>query len=314
MHIFWGPACTFITVLAISLLTGCAAVPYEFGQDLETPLTLELQSNESQVERGRPIGFIDGLGHYFLSLPSKLLLLSWRVDNHNISTGTEEALKQYLDENDLHNVKVRLNQYSPGSEWRRLFRNREMPGFFRYTLGIFANSFYTIFPGRAFGGDNYNPYTNTINLYSDSKAIALHEGAHAKDYALKSRGFKGWYAFLRLLPLTPLYQEAVASGDAIGFFKEEKQTEREKDGYKILYPAYMTYISGEGLRWIPLEPWISYGITLGFTVPGHITGRIKAGLVEEDKQAPPASAPIHYSYVIHDPNFLLPKDDVPLFD
>ena len=53
-----------------------------------------------------------------------------------------------------------------------------------------ANMFYTAFPERIFaafpfigGGDHYNPYTNTINIYSDHRAIVLHEGGHAKDFA-----------------------------------------------------------------------------------------------------------------------------------
>ena len=50
-----------------------------------------------------------------------------------------------------------------------------------YAIRSYYAVFYTIFPGRVFGGDRYNPFTNTINLYSDHPSIALHEAAHAKD-------------------------------------------------------------------------------------------------------------------------------------
>lgn len=272
--VFW---LAVVTLLA----SGCATVPYEYGRDLNTSLTLELQPGEAQAERGKPVGWLDGLGHYFFSLPSKLILWNWRVDNHKIQPETGDILARYLAANDLPHVKVRLNQYAPGGEWRRLVKNREMPGFFRFTLGAISTAMYTILPGRLFGGDNYNPYTNTINLYSDVPAIVLHEGAHAKDFAEKrNRHWKGWYAFLRLLPLTPLYQEAVASNDAISYAVEENLVAEEKQAYKVLYPAYMTYIAGEGLRWINIDLWIQFAAQATLALPGHIVGRIKAAVVD----------------------------------
>lgn len=265
------------------LLGGCATLPYHYGaarEDVELP---EFGPAGTQIDRGKPVAFLDGVGHYVVSLPSKLLLLNWEVDSHRISPETEEILSAYLAANHLSEVKVRLNQYAPGGEWRRLVANREMPGFFKYTLGAISTSLYTVLPGRFFGGDNYNPYTNTLSIYSDLPAVVLHEGAHAKDFAARSRDFRGWYAMMRLLPLVPLWQEAEATGDAVGYTIEEGLTEEQKDSYKILYPAYGTYIAGEGVRWLPLEPWISYAVELAVAVPGHITGRIKAAMVEEEE-------------------------------
>lgn len=275
------------TVLAPLLLLfllagGCASLPYQYGAARETSDFQEFGPTGEQFDRGRPVAFLDGIGHYVVSLPSKLILFNWEVDNHRISPETEKILSDYLAANHLSEVKVRLNQYAPGGEWRRLAANQEMPGFFKYTLGAISTSMYTIMPGRFFGGDNYNPYTNTISIYSDHPAVVLHEGAHAKDFAVKSRGFRGWYAFMRMLPLVPLWQEAEATGDAVGYTIEEKLTGEQKDSYKVLYPAYATYIAGEGLRWMPMEAWVSYAAQLAVAVPGHITGRIKAALVEEE--------------------------------
>jgi hypothetical protein len=268
-------------LVLVPYLASCAAVPYEPGHDIEGPDTMPLRPGEAQIERGRPVAFIDGLGHYVLSLPTKLLLWNWKVDNHDISPGTEECLRQYLAANDLHEVKVRLNEYAPGSEWRRLFDNKAINGFWRYTIGLITVTFYTILPGRLFaglfGGDNYNPYTNTINLYSDHPAIALHEAGHAKDFA--EREYKGVYGAVRLLPIVPLYQEGVATGDVIGYDRALELTEDEKAAYKVLYPAYATYIVGEGLRWVS-TPW-AYPITIVAVIPAHIIGRIKAAGVED---------------------------------
>lgn len=276
----------FCALVSLALLAGgCATLPYQYGaaREAEVAEAPEFGPSGTQIDRGQPVPFLDGIGHYLVSLPSKLLLLNWQVDNHRISPATEAVLRDYLAANHLPEVKVRLNQYAPGGEWRRLVANREMPGFFKYTLGAISTSLYTVLPGRFFGGDNYNPYTNTLSLYSDLPAVALHEGAHAKDFAAKSRSFRGWYAFMRLLPLVPLWQEAEATGDTVGYTIEEKMPEEQKDSYKVLYPAYATYIAGEGLRWVPIEPWISYAAQLAVAVPGHLVGRVKAALVEEDK-------------------------------
>jgi len=269
------------TVVVLAQLTACATVPYIPGRGIEQPDTLTLRPGEAQIERGRPAPFLDGLGHYVLSLPTKLLLWNWDVDNHEISPETEARMAKYLADNDLHQVKVRLNEYAPGAEWRRLIHNRAVNGFWRYTIGALTVSLYTILPGRAFagllGGDHYNPFTNTINLYSEHPAIALHEAGHAKDFA--RRKYKGTYGALRILPLVPLYQEGLATGDAIGYDRDLGLSDAEKADYKLLYPAFTTYIAGEGLRWIG-TPW-AYPIELAVAIPGHIIGRIKAAGVED---------------------------------
>jgi hypothetical protein len=278
-----------IVVLAASLLSGCVSDPYVFGQDLEGDLSLDLRSGEVQVERGRPNAFVDGLGHYLFSLPSKLLLLSWRANNHDISPETEASLREYLDANGLCRVKVRLNQYAPGGEWSRLARNREMPAGWRWTLGLLTVAFYTILPDRLFagliGGDHYNPYTNTISLYSDLRPVALHEAGHSRDFAeKKNRHWKGGYAALRLLPLVPLWQEGVATGDAIAWERSYGGSKDEKSAYRTLYPAYGSYIGGEVGRW--------YGgawLPLAAAVPGHIAGWVRSAPVE-DRERPDAPA------------------------
>ncbi|OHB28587.1 MAG: hypothetical protein A2X84_03635 [Desulfuromonadaceae bacterium GWC2_58_13] len=273
----------FCALWVFVVLAGCAAVPYPYGRDIEGPKALALRDRESQIERGRPIAFVDGLGHYFFSLPTKLILWNWSVENHRITPETEQALCDYLAANDLRQVKVRLNEYAPGGEWSRLVRNREIGGGWRYTLGVLSTVFYTIFPGRVFGGDHYNPYTNTISIYSDHPSIALHEGAHAKDFA--QRELKGLYAASRMIPLFPLYQEAWATGDAIGFHRDQQAAEAEKNDYRVLYPAYGTYIAGESLgiaSWFgPISYPVELAVQAAVAIPGHVVGRIKASQVDE---------------------------------
>lgn len=257
--------------------SGCATVPYRYGAHLESHDTLRLRPNEPQIERGRPNAVIDAVG-WIVGIPSKIILLDRRVDNHQISDATVEALRAYLHANSITNVKVRVNQYAPGGEWSRLFRNRAVGAGWRYTFGTLSMLFYTLLPGRIFGGDNYNPYTNTINLYSDHKAIAIHEGGHAKDFA--PRKYKGTYAFFYMLPLAALYAEARASNDAISYFHAQPSARDETEAYRILYPAYATYLGGEGVQLIGGYPLIY----VGAVIPGHILGHWKGARVAQRRE------------------------------
>jgi hypothetical protein len=172
-----------------------------------------------------------------------------------------------MTENDLRNVQVIVNGYYPGNQWKRLFQNKTVGGGWRFTFGIASVVGYTILPGRFFGGDAYNPFTNTVYLYSNEPAIALHEAGHSKDFG--RRKFKGTHAALYQLPLASLYYEAKATGDAIGYLRC-RDLDAEKDAYELLYPAWATYVGGNVGRFDENPLW-----NLG-VIPGHIVGRIKS--------------------------------------
>jgi hypothetical protein len=280
---------------AWQLALGCATTPYPFADHGETSLTLPLREGEPQIERGVPNAWIDGFGHYFFSLPSKLILLDWRVNDHDIPPQLEQSLRVYLHANRLCNTKVRLNQYAPGGEWRRLFQNREMPAGWRYTMGLLSVAFYTIFPERLLagfpfigGGDHYNPYTNTVSIFSGSGPIVLHEGGHAKDFAaVENRHWKGLYAGVRSIPLLglplALWQEAVASNDALSWELATAGSRESKAAYRTLYPAYATYVggTGESAAAFFVGGWILYAVQYGAVVVGHVAGQTRALFVPE---------------------------------
>ena len=235
-----------VSLLALVVLaTGCASVPYEPSRCSEIEL-MPLRETEKQIERGNPHAVLDGFGSYTYGLIGKVTLLSWKVDNHAVSSETEAALQRYIEANGLCDVKVRINQYAVPGEWSRLFRNRNIHGFWRYTFGILSMVQYTIYPQRFFGGDNYNPFTNTISIYSDLESIVLHEGSHAKDFA--GREWKGAYAAFGALPGASLYLEAVASADAVSYLRSTQETAAEKQAYPLLWAAYSTYIGGTALQ------------------------------------------------------------------
>ncbi|MCA9047913.1 MAG: hypothetical protein KDA89_04255 [Planctomycetaceae bacterium] len=261
------------SVPACSVLSGCATLPYAFGVSDQYYTSPQLAAvTEQQVERGRPNVVLDTIG-WVVGIPNKIVLFNRRIENHNISSGTEAAVCNYLAENDLSTVKVRINQYRPLDDWHRLRANKSVGAGWRYTLGTLSIVGETIIPGRVFGGDHFNPFSNTVHLYSDVPAIAVHEAAHAKDFAGRYR--KGTYAAGYLLPGAPLYYEAKATNDALGYLRTRADYATQQEAYNVLYPAYGTYVGNAVSGFVP------FGYFAG-VIGGHIAGRWQSSQLDDD--------------------------------
>jgi len=264
------PALFAVCLLSVS---GCASNHYQYGVAAKYHVSPELTANtDVQIERGRPHAVVDSLG-WVWGIPDKILLWDRRVLNHRIDERTEAEIAEYLARNELYSVKVRLNQYHPGDDWKRLAANKAVAPGWRYTIGALSVLGETVFPGRVFGADHYNPYSNTIHLYSNAPAIALHEAGHAKDYAY--RKWKGTYAFSRVLPISPIVQEAIATNDALSYIKAHRGLEAQQESYELLYPAYGSYIGREITRFLPAGQLIG-------VVGGHVAGHWMSWRLEQE--------------------------------
>ena len=255
-------------MLAIIFVSGCRVLePRPIAVVRNNMPTELIADGEPQIERGKPRTVIDGFG-WVWGIPSKLMLWNRNVENHRISPETETLLAEYLETNGLSDVKVRLNQYRPWDDWRRLTRNTSVAWPWRYTFGAVATLGETVVPGRLFGGDHYNPYTGTIHLYGDVPAIAFHEAAHAKDFS--NRKYPGTYAAVYILPAVPLWHERIASNDVLSYvlYRDDKRLQRQ--AYHILYPAYGTYM-GDATGYA--FPRYANPIYLGGILVGHAMGR-----------------------------------------
>ena len=273
-HLRLRVAAAILVFFAVAM-SGCASTPYSFGSAARYYSSTELAiRTEVQMERGRPHKAIDAFG-WVWGIPSKILLWDRRVENHGIDAHTETQLATYLNENELSTVKVRLNQYHPRDDWHRLVANKSVGAGWRYTVGAVSVAAEAIFPGRLFGGDHYNPFTNTIHLYSGSPAIALHEAGHAKDFA--RRKWKGTYAVAGILPIVPLIQEGIATSDALGYLEATQSVSAQQEGYEILYPAYGTYVGAE------IKALGPFGVILG-AIGGHAVGQWQSWQLEEQRE------------------------------
>ena len=263
---------------AIALFTltcGCAAVPYHPTSAADYPGVYPCAMDEPEVARGHPNGFLDASDWYWPgSLLSKLLLWNGNVDSHEVSDETIEALVQFCREHELGDTKICINAYSAGDEWRRTFSNRNIHPVWRYPFGFLAWLQYAALPGRFFGGDSYNPYSNTINIYSDLQPVALHEAGHAQDFARQRH--KGIYAVLYMVPFANLYHEAAASSTALSYIETCKPVDEQREACQLLYP----YVGGNiGQYVFSAAYWPVY---LGSIGVGHVVGRTSAAFLPKE--------------------------------
>lgn len=223
-----------------------------------------------QIVRGRPNKFLDGTGSV-LGVVNKLALWDRRADCHKISPQTERRIASYLRHNGLNSVLVRSNQYDPIGEWGRLVANKRMAAPYKYTVGTYGWLTYTIIPGRLFGGDWYNPFTDTVHLYSDIPTIGLARAAYAKD--VHGRTYQGTYAVGQTIPLVGLWHESLANKDVLQYVGESGSQSDIGEAKRILYPDFGGSIGAQLFGFLP------YGSVVG-RAAGALTGHAYRGLAE----------------------------------
>ncbi len=272
-----------VVLFVVVVVSGCASLP-----SAPTPFNTADQYGQSpvQIEHGRPNRVLDGIG-WVAGIPNKVSLWDRRADNHDIAPATEERLIQYMVENDLSDVLVRVNQYDPIGEWQRLTRNKRVAAGWRYTVGTLNMLEYTLLPGRILGGDWYNPYTDTINLYSDIPALALSEAAYAKD--VHHRESPGTYAAVQEVPVVGMWHETVATRDVLEYVQARGTEPQQQEAYRILYPDYGASWGGQVASFIPYGHL--FGRLAGAAV-GHTANGVRT-LVSSPEE--PSEAPMGYA-------------------
>lgn len=231
---------------------------------------------EGGFERGKPNILLDGAG-WVMGIPNKLLLWNSKVDSHSVSPEVEQELRQYMARRGLTDVKVRMNQYDPIGEWKRLVANKSIHPAFKYSVGTFAGIKYTMLPGRLFGADEYNPFTNSISLYSDRASLALREGAHAKQ-AIESN-YRGLYSSSMYIPASPIWVDSTATREVLAYTKETGNRLLQRETYLVLFPAYGARIGSSATFF--MDAGVGQAAQAGLAMVGHAVGRTMAFQVSE---------------------------------
>jgi hypothetical protein len=237
---------------------------------------------DPQFEHGRPRKVVDTVGWVF-GIPKKIILWDRRAVNHRVSLETEQDLAQYLQANGLVSTKVRINEYDPLGEWRRLGANKEVGAGWRYSVGTFRILTYTLLPGRLFGADRYNPYTDSIYIYSDIPCLAQEQASYAK--LVHARRHPGTYAALTSLPVIRLWPAKQSKNDVLDYTLANGTPAQQWEATRVLYAEFGAEVGGQT------------SIFLGSNVPltlagagiGHVAARFNA---TGTSQLPPSTSDV----------------------
>lgn len=270
---------------------GCAATPYRQGRFRDAVASDE-PIPEVVFVYGKPHKFLDGAA-WVVGLPSRILPFHPKVNNHTISPETEEKLQAYLQDNDLTDVLVRVNQYDPAGEWRRLRENTRMAPGWKYSFGAGTLAAYTLLPGRVLGGDMYNPFTNSLYVNSDVAALLITEAAYAKD--VHSQSMPGAYAAFNEVPVLTLWRYSKAVNETVAYALHENDWELERETYRTVYPIMGVQAALGGrtaASWATVMPTITVPIIMvGGAVAGHTVGQTTIAQRERERNAAEVELP-----------------------
>lgn len=273
--------------VAVLLISGCTSPsmmtqtsPYEqrrlAATDSSGTLNHEAYSVRAQdcavtgsgtkVEYGKRRPIIDGFG-WVTGIPEKLMLWDRRATNHNVSRTTVNTVERYLAENQVPDVMVRVNQYAPMGEWKRLRQNKAVHPAVRYTFGALSTLGYTIIPGRLFGTDNYNPFTNTVSLYSDIPAVGIHEAAYAE--VNRQQTYPGLYGIAQHISVVNVWHETEANRRAYEWTQQSSDAKLRTAGNKSLMPLHGMRI---GSSIAGILPTLDAPVTIAGAITGHAVG------------------------------------------
>jgi hypothetical protein len=266
-------ALVLLGFVAVWTGSGCASTGYRFSR-FHPEESGEVTRQAVVVERGKPHKTLDRLA-WIAGTPARIFTLNSKTNNHDVSDDTIAQLTTYLEENDLADVYVSVNDYNPRLQWRRLRENHSVSPFWRYTVGTVNWLGYTFVPNRVVGGDEYNPFTNTLIVSSDVPALVLAEAAYAKD--IRSRRHPGLYAAVNDLPVVSLWRHSLATSDVLGYARAHQDWDTERQAYQVLYPQIGSTTFGPASHFVPVAgPFLSAAGAL----VGHATGRTVAKVQE----------------------------------
>ena len=273
-----GNAVILTLITAQVMLSGCVHSQTACNRSVsdESESHCDNEASGLDVRYGRPNKTIDSVG-WLVGAPRKVLLWDRRVDNHDVSDQTTESIAAFAQMHQLDGLCARINQYDPIDEFSRLRTNKTVAPGWRYTLGTMSVIGYTLVPGRIVGIDQYNPYTNSVYVYSDVPALAVEATAYAKD--VRSRALPGTYAAVNHLPFVSIWHESVNVRDAVAFMEQHGTSEERIDGLRVLHANYGSTIAlatGAG----PIAQ-------VGGAVAGQFTGRFQAAWLERKAEKSP---------------------------
>ncbi len=226
---------------------------YNFN-DLDRMVDVEYGSEEGLIAQAARIK--NTLGDRLPHIPGLPRSTDPVVQQRAVATSVD-----YLAKNGLHDAKVRVNQYAPVSELKRLKNANTVAAPLRYTLGVASVTKYALLPGPLLKRDSYNPYTHTLNLNSGVAAAGVEQAAHAKD--LRNRRVPNLYLLAKRAPGGELPGIAYTHKEVVNYFAMYGSPQDCHQAQAVMLPRLASQVAGEIGDFIP-----------GTRVPLKLAGRI----------------------------------------
>jgi hypothetical protein len=281
-----GAAMLALIVVAsmLTLLSGCVQDSYHYG--IRNPDRIsKLPRSSNLITVGGHHPNVDRLetvvkypGRKFREwFPSEDPLKQLPVEQQQLIT--VQKASDYLDANGLQGVYVDVREYNPKVQWERLKSNDRISPFWKYTGGTLYHAGYCVLPGRAFGFDNYNPFTNTLSINSLSPPRSVfHAGYVKKVYEQK---YPGTYVAMNWLPILPLVRDTSVSNDVLTYARAERDWELEKGLYPQVYARLGGDAVSQATSWIPGMAYMPFYTSPLLTGAGRVAGRLTGQAVAE---------------------------------
>jgi len=183
---------------------------------------------------------------------------------------TLETAQQYLMKNELQDVVIDIRQYDPKAQWARTKANPRIAPIWKYTGGALSVATYSIFPGRVFHSDSYNPFSNTLSINSSDPTWSLYQAGLAKDY--RSKHWQGTYAVLQRVPVFPVVQHTKATSDVLTYARVHDMWDLERQLYPTAYANLGAATVMEGLAFVPFSAGLPFYVAPLAIITGGVVG------------------------------------------
>lgn len=193
-----------------------------------------------------------------------------------------QAASDYLDDNGLKGVNIDVREYNPGQQWSRLQSNDRIAPFWKYTGGTLYHVGYCLLPGRAFGRDGYNPFTNTLSINSTSREESVFHSAYVKK--LYDQRYPGTYTAVNWLPVVPLFRDASVSSDALSYARAKQDWKLERNMYPEVYGRMGGDLVSQATSFIPGVAYLPFYTRPLLSGAGNVAGSATGEVIARQKE------------------------------
>jgi hypothetical protein len=274
-----------ILIACCAFFTGCVQKNYRYGitnPDLlaklpHTPNLITYGGDHSRID------FIERAVYY-----PRNLIRSWfpsskpQADPETLRLKTVQSAIDYLDDNGLQGVYVDVREYNPREQWNRLRGNTRIAPLWKYTGGTLHHVSYCLLPGRAFGRDSYNGFTNTLSVNSTSPANSvLHAGYVKKLY---NQRYPGLYMAANWLPIVPLVRDCSVSSDVLTYARVKGDWSLERELLPKAYGKVGSETVSQATSLIPGLAYLPFYSTAVLRAAGKVAGKATGSIVASQRE------------------------------